>query len=311
MPQDAVAIGPENTRPAGQLGYALLRSPVAVVSGSLAIFLVAVAVLAPVIAPYDAFDPANANVADARLPPGSIGIYGAHYVLGTDPEGRDMLSVILYGLRTSLLVGFGSVTLAAVIGTLLGLVSGYAGGFVGALIMRIADIQLTFPAILVALLFDGVTRTLLDRRGHDALAVPILIAAIAASFWVQFARTVRGLMLVERGKEYVLAAWVTGVSPIRIMFTHALPNVMGSLMVTATVSLALAILTEATLSFLGVGVPVTQPSLGTLVRLGNEFLFSGDWWITAFPSIVLVALSVCVNLFGDWLHDVLDPRSAS
>jgi peptide/nickel transport system permease protein len=311
MAQDALVIEPVKARLGSQVAYAFLRSPVAIVSGSLVFLLIAVALSAPVIAPYDAFDPANANVADARLPPGSLGIYGAHYILGTDPEGRDMLSVMLYGLRVSLLVGFGGVTMAAAFGILAGLVSGYVGGFIGALIMRIADIQLTFPAILVALLIDGVTRTVMDSRSHDALAIPILIGAIAASFWVQFARTVRGLILVERGKEYVLAARVIGVSSPRILLTHMLPNVMGPVLVTATVSLAIAILTEATLSFLGVGVPATEPSLGTLVRIGNEYVFSGDWWITAFPSALLVTLSISVNLFGDWLRDALDPRLAS
>jgi peptide/nickel transport system permease protein len=311
MAQDALPIESINERLGGHVAYAFLRSPVAIVSGSLVLLFIAAALSAPVIAPYDAFDPANANVADARLPPGSLGIYGAHYILGTDPEGRDMLSVMLYGLRISLLVGFGGVTMAAAFGILAGLVSGYAGGFIDALIMRIADIQLTFPAILVALLIDGVTRTVMDSSSHDALVIPILIGAIAASFWVQFARTVRGLILVERGKEYVLAARVIGVSSTRILLTHMLPNVMGSVLVTATVSLAIAILTEATLSFLGVGVPATEPSLGTLVRIGNEYVFSGDWWITAFPSALLVALSISVNLFGDWLRDALDPRLAS
>ena len=233
---------------------------------------------------------------------------GDRYLLGTDPQGRDMLSAIIYGLRTSLIVGFASVLLAAAVGITFGLLAGYYGGLLDAAIMRIADVQLSFPAILIALLIDGISRTVMDRTMHDILAVPVLIVAIAASYWVQYARTVRGLVLVERGKEYVLAAKVTGVSPWRIILTHIEPNVIGPVLVIATINLSLAILTEATLSFLGVGVPPTMPSLGSLARIGNEFLFSGDWWISIFPGAVLVALCLSVNLIGDWLRDALNPK---
>ena len=290
--------------------YDFGRSPVAVLAAAVAVLLTVLALGADLIAPYDSYNPASANVVDARLPPGAVGLFGDRYLLGTDPQGRDMLSAMIYGLRTSLVVGLGAVVLAAVVGIVLGLVSGYFGGFVDTLIMRFADVQLSFPAILIALLIDGVTRTVMDRAMHDKLAVPVLMLAIAASYWVQYARTVRGLVLVERGKEYVLAAQVTGVSPARIVGTHILPNVMGSVLVIATINLALAILTEATLSFLGIGVPPTQPSLGTLVRIGNEFLFSGDWWISILPGAMLVALSLSVNLLGDWLRDALNPRLA-
>jgi peptide/nickel transport system permease protein len=290
--------------------YDFSRSPVAVVAAAVAIFLGVLAIGANVIAPYDSLNPASANVIDARLPPGAVGFLGDRYLLGTDPQGRDMLSAMIYGLRTSLLVGLGAVLLAAAVGIALGLVSGFFGGLVDTVIMRVADVQLSFPAILIALLIDGVTRTAMDRGMHDKLAVPVLVLAIAASYWVQYARTVRGVVLVERGKEYVLAAKVTGVSAVRILGTHILPNVMGPVLVVATINLALAILTEATLSFLGVGVPPTQPSLGTLVRVGNEFLFSGDWWISIFPGVMLVALSLSVNLLGDWLRDALNPRLA-
>jgi peptide/nickel transport system permease protein len=290
--------------------YDFSRSPVAVAAAAVAIFLGVLAIGANVIAPYDSLNPASANVIDARLPPGAVGLLGDRYLLGTDPQGRDMLSAIIYGLRTSLLVGLCAVLLAAAIGIALGLVSGFFGGFVDTVIMRVADVQLSFPAILIALLIDGVTRTAMDRGMHDKLAVPVLVLAIAASYWVQYARTVRGVVLVERGKEYVLAAKVTGVSAVRILSTHILPNVMGPVLVIATINLALAILTEATLSFLGVGVPPTQPSLGTLVRVGNEYLFSGDWWISIFPGAMLVALSLSVNLLGDWLRDALNPRLA-
>jgi peptide/nickel transport system permease protein len=286
----------------------LRRSPVALISGGVAVLLILAGFGADIIAPYDAFDPSVANVADARLPPGSGGMFGDHYLLGTDPQGRDMLSAMIYGLRTSLIVGLGAVLIAMIGGTVLGLISGYFGGVIDSVIMRIADVQLSFPAILIALLIDGITRTVMDRASHDAMAVPVLILAIAASYWVQYARTVRSMVIVERGREYVLAARITGVSTIKILTSHILPNVIGPVMVIATINLALAIVVESTLSFLGIGIPATQPSLGTLVRIGNEYLFSGDWWITIFPAGLLVALSLAVNLFGDWLRDALNPR---
>lgn len=288
--------------------YALRRSPMALVSGALALLLSLAALFANVLAPINAFDPANANVVDARLPPGSEGMFGAHYWLGTDPQGRDMLSAMLYGLRTSLEVGAGAVALAALAGVTLGLLAGYFGGVLDAVIMRAADVQLSFPSILIALLVDGVTRAVLTRNGHDAVAIPVLILAIALSYWVQYARTVRSLVLVERQRDYVLAARVTRVPTARILFTHILPNVLRPVLVVATINLALAIVAEATLSFLGVGIPPTEPSLGTLVRVGGEFLFSGDWWITMLPGALLVALSLAVNVFGDWLRDTLNPR---
>jgi len=290
------------------LVHDFLRSPVALVAALLTFVSVALALGADFIAPYNSNDPASANVIDARLPPGAAGMLGDHYLLGTDPQGRDMLSAIIFGLRTSLMIGTSSVLLAAAIGITLGLVCGYFRGIFDAVIMRIADVQLSFPAILIALLIDGITRTVVDRGTHDRLAIPVLIVAIAASYWVQYARTVRGLVLVERTKEYVLAAKVTGVSTLRIIATHIQPNVMGPVLVIATINLALAILTEATLSFLGVGVPPTQPSLGSLVSIGNEFLFSGDWWISIFPGGMLVVLCLSVNLLGDWLRDALNPR---
>jgi peptide/nickel transport system permease protein len=290
------------------LVYDFRRSPIAVVATLVTILLIAVAIGANVIAPFNVNDPANANVVDARLPPGSLGMFGGHYLLGTDPQGRDMLSAVIFGLRTSLLVGGLSVVLAAIVGIMLGLVSGYVGGWLDALIMRVADIQLSFPAILIALLIDGISRTVMDRASHDAFAIPVLIIAIAATYWVQYARTVRALVLVERDKDYVLAAKLTGISPLRIVLSHIRPNVLGPVVVIATINLALAILTEATLSFLGIGVPPTTPSLGSLVRIGNEFLFSGDWWISAVPGAVLVLLSLAVNLLGDWLRDALNPR---
>ena len=292
----------------GDLAYDFLHSPFAIVAAVVTIALIAVALGANIIAPFDVNDPASANVIDARLPPGSSGMFGGYFLLGTDPQGRDMLSAVIFGLRTSLLVGGSSVVLAAFVGILLGLISGYVGGWIDALIMRIADVQLSFPAILVALMIDGVSRTVMARATHDALAVPVLVVAIAATYWVQYARTVRALVLVERDKDYVLAARVTGIGPLRIVLTHIRPNVLGPVVVIATINLALAILTEATLSFLGIGVPPTMPSLGSMVRIGNEFLFSGDWWISVVPGAVLVLLSLAVNLLGDWLRDALNPR---
>lgn len=290
------------------LVYALRHAPVAQIAAAATLLLAILALAAPWVAPFDVMDPSVSNVVDARLAPGATGLIGDRYWLGTDPQGRDMISAMIYGLRTSLAVGLGAVALAAVVGIGLGLVSGYLGGVVDAVVMRLADIQLSFPAILIALLIDGISRTLLSREVHAQAAVPILIAAIGASFWVQYARTVRGVVLVERGKDYVQAASVTGVSTPRILAGHILPNVAGPVLVIATINLALAILTEATLSFLGVGVPPTQPSLGSLVRIGNEFLFSGDWWISVLPGALLVILSLAVNLLGDWLRDVLNPR---
>ena len=232
----------------------------------------------------------------------------SNYLLGTDSQGRDLLSAIMYGTRVSLLIGLASVALAMLIGIVLGLVSGYVGGRTDALIMRVADVQLSFPAILIALLIDGVARAVVPKEMHEIIAFPVLVGAIALAGWPQYARTVRGSTLVEKNREYVQAARVIGISKPVIMFRHVLPNVLGPVTVLATVHLATAIITEATLSFLGVGVPPTSPSLGTLIRIGNDFLFSGEWWITIFPGVGLVLLVLSVNLLGDWLRDALNPR---
>ncbi|MGB0087141.1 MAG: ABC transporter permease [Rhodomicrobiaceae bacterium] len=285
----------------------LFQSHVAAWSALIVLCLFIAAIGAPVLAPFNAFDPGSANVADARLPPGSTGMFGNFYLLGTDPQGRDLLSAMMYGLRTSLAVGFGSVALAALIGVSFGLLSGYFGGIIDAVVMRIADIQLSLPPILIALLVDGVTLTVLDRSLHDLLAIPTLIFAISTSLWVQFARTVRAQVQVEKNKDYILAAQITGVRTARILTGHILPNVMAPVLVIATVNLAVAILVESTLSFLGVGVPSTQPSLGTLIRIGNEFLFSGDWWMSILPGGLLVVVALSINLLGDWLRDRLNP----
>jgi len=293
--------------------HSFRRSPVTIAAFAVTLAMFALAGLAPWIAPHDTQDVSTLDLMNARLPPygftDPVGVEGvADFVLGTDDQGRDILSAIMFGLRISLGVGFASVILAALAGTVLGLLSGYLGGLLDTFIMRIADVQLTFPAILIALLIDGVVGAVMPRAMHDELKIYVLILAIAASQWVNFARTVRGSTLVERGKEYVQAARVIGVHPVLIMLRHVLPNVTGPVLVIATLSLAIAILTEATLSFLGVGVPVTNPSLGTLIRIGQQYLFSGEWWMTIFPSLALVVLVLAVNLLGDWLRDALNPK---
>jgi len=269
---------------------------------------VAGAALAPWVAPQNPFDMAGLDLNDAFLPPAWSESGRAAFLLGTDNQGRDILSTILYGARVSLVVGLASVLLAMFLGVFLGLIAGYFGGRIDAFIMRVADIQLSFPAILIALLIDGVARIALSAQAHDALALVVLVAAIALSKWVDYARTVRGSTLVEKNKEYVQAARVIGRGPLAILLSHVLPNVLGPVLVIATINIGIAIITEATLSFLGVGVPPTTPSLGTLIRVGNEFLYSGEWWITVFPGAALVIIVLSVNLLGDWLRDALNPK---
>ena len=290
------------------LWHSFSRSPVAVLSAVVALLCVGGAVLAPWVAPQDPFDLATLNLSDAFKPPAWTGEGDAAFPLGSDDQGRDVFSAILHGARVSLLVGVCAVLFSTLLGVSVGLTAGYVGGAADAVLMRIADIQLTFPSILVALLVDGVVRAALPREVHDRIALFVVIFAIGISNWPQFARTVRGSTLVERNKEYVLAARVIGLSRLRIMLTHVLPNVLGPVLVIATLNLGFAIIAEATLSFLGVGVPPTQPSLGTLIRVGNDFLMSGEWWITIFPGVALVALVLSVNLLGDWLRDALNPR---
>jgi len=291
----------------GDLWYDFRTSPAAVIAASIAFACVFCAVFAGWVAPHDPFDLAALELGDARLPPAWLDSGSAKYLLGTDDQGRDILSALLYGARISLAVGVASVLLSTVIGVALGLVSGFVGGRTDAVIMRICDVMLSFPSILVALLIDGVGRALFPDA-HETLAFGVLILAIALPGWVPYARTVRGSTMVERQKEYVQAARVIGVAPARIMRRHVLPNVMGPVLVLATIQVATAIITEATLSFLGVGVPPTSPSLGTLIRVGNDFLFSGEWWITIFPGAMLVLIALSVNLLGDWLRDALNPR---
>jgi peptide/nickel transport system permease protein len=290
------------------LAWSFRRSPVTVVAALLALICVGSALLAPWIATQDPFNVSSLDLNTAFKPPAWIEGGERAYPLGTDNQGRDMLSTILYGARVSLAIGFASVLLSVVLGVFLGLLAGYFGGRLDAILMRIADVQLSFPAILIALLIDGVTRVALPAGTHDSIAIPVLILSIGLSKWVDYARTVRGSTLVERNKEYVQAARVIGRSPLSILLSHVLPNVMGPVLVIATINIGVAIIIEATLSFLGVGVPATQPSLGTLIRVGNEFLYSGEWWITLFPGIALIVIVLAINLLGDWLRDALNPK---
>jgi peptide/nickel transport system permease protein len=288
--------------------WSFKSSTLTVVAAIVTVLIVGIAFLSPILAPHTPFDPGTLSLSDGLKPPAWQADGDWAFPLGTDDQGRDVFSSIMYGTRLSLVVGIASVFVSMLIGISLGLVSGYVGGATDALIMRIADVQLTFPAILVALLIDGIVRGLISVQRHDEIALFVIIGAIGLSFWVQYARTVRGSVLVEKNKEYVQAARVIGLSPLKIMVRHVLPNVTGPVLVIATINLGLAIISEATLSFLGVGLPSTQPSLGTLIRLGNELLQSGEWWITVFPGATLAALVLAVNLLGDWLRDALNPK---
>ena len=283
-------------------------SPVTIFAAVLLAICLTSAIFAPWLAPHNPFDLKTLNLLDALTPPAWVEGGKSTFPLGTDDQGRDLLSAIMYGSRVSLLVGIVSVIFAMLIGVSLGLLAGDAGGKTEAFIMRVADVQLSFPAILIALLISGVARAAFPGHAQDTLAIVVLIIAIAAANWVQYARTVRGSTLVEKNKEYVQAARVIGIHPLAIMFKHVLPNAMGPVLVIATINIATAIITEATLSFLGVGVPPTEPSLGTLIRVGNDFMFSGEWWVTVFPGAMLVVMVLSVNLLGDWLRDALNPK---
>ncbi len=289
------------------VAYSFRHSPVAIAAALIALVCVVCALFAGWVAPHNPFDLSTLELGDARLPPAWIEGGSTKYLLGTDDQGRDILSALIYGARISLVVGLASVLLSVVVGVALGLWAGFAGGWVDAVLMRLCDVMLSFPAILVALLIAGVGRAVFPNA-PESLAFGVLILSISLTGWVQYARTVRGSTLVERSKEYVQAARVTGVPPLRIMRRHVLPNVLGPVMVLATIQVATAIITEATLSFLGVGAPPTSPSLGTLIRVGNDYLFSGEWWITVFPGVMLVLIALSVNLLGDWLRDALNPR---
>jgi peptide/nickel transport system permease protein len=288
--------------------YSFRRSRLTVAAAVVTLLFFLFAIAAPLIAVQNPFDPSQLQLINSRIAPLWMADGQSPFLLGTDEQGRDVLSAILYGLRISLVVGILGVVFSGVLGIALGLIAGYFGGAVDAVIMRIADVQLTFPAILIALLINGIVKSLFGNRLDAMSMLAVLVLAIGLSFWVQYARTVRGSVMVEKNKDYVAAAQLIGLPAPVIMLRHVLPNAMGPILVIATINLALAIITEATLSFLGTGMPDTMPSLGTLIRIGNNYLFAGEWWIVAFPGIALAALVLSVNLLGDWLRDALNPK---
>jgi peptide/nickel transport system permease protein len=290
------------------LFYSFRRSRLTMVATAVTLLFFLLAILAPLIAPQNPFDPAQLQLMNSRIPPLWSADGQSPFLLGTDEQGRDVLSAILYGLRISLMVGVLGVVFSGILGIGLGLTAGYFGGVVDTVIMRIADVQLTFPAILIALLVNGVAKSVFGNHLDPSSMLVVLVVAIGLSFWVQYARTVRGSVLVEKNKDYVAAAQLIGLPAPVIMLRHVLPNTTGPVMVIATINLALAIITEATLSFLGSGMPETMPSLGTLIQIGNNYLFSGEWWIIAFPGFALAALILSINLLGDWLRDALNPK---
>ena len=288
--------------------WSFLHTPSAIVAACVTVIAVSAALAAPWIAPYDPFDPSQISLWDGKLPPAWVEGGSSAYLLGTDNQGRDMLSTILYGGRLSIVVGFVAVFLGMLLGVTLGVISGYLGGKVDAIIMRFADVQLTIPGILLAILINGIGRAILPIDMRDDFAIYVVIIAIGLTDWPQFARVARGATMVEAQKEYVQSARVIGLPVWLIMIRHILPNTLRPILVIATIGLALAVIAEATLSFLGQGIPPTTPSLGTLIRVGNEYLFSGLWWITLFPGIALVVLVFAVNLLGDWMRDALNPK---
>lgn len=291
------------------VGYSFRKSPIAIFAALMALICVFCAAFAGLVAPHSPFDLTTLSLSEARLPPPWLPGGSTAYLLGTDDQGRDIMSSLMYGARISLIVGIASVALSMALGVALGIYAGYRGGWVDTVLMRLCDVMLSFPAILVALLIAGIGRAMFPNA-QESVAFGVLIASISLTGWVQYARTVRGSTLIERNKEYVQAARVMGTGNGAIMVRHILPNVLGPVLVLATIHVATAIITEATLSFLGVGVPPTSPSLGTLIRVGNDYLFSGEWWITLFPAAMLVSIALSINLLGDWLRDALNPRIA-
>ena len=291
-----------------ELVYLFVHNRVAQLAALLAVLCVGGAALSPWLAPSDPYDIASIDIMDSLVPPVWSEEGDARFLIGTDDQGRDLLSAILYGTRLSLLVGLLSITFACILGVSVGLAAGYLGGRFDAIVMRIADVQLSLPAILTALLIDGIARGILPREQHDSLMIVVLTVAIGLSLWVNFARTVRASTFVERNKEYVQAVEIMGMHPVRIMLVHILPNILGPILVILTVDLAVAVLLESTLSFLGVGVPPNQPSLGTLIRIGTEYMFSGEWWIVIFPSATLIIMVISINVLGDFLRDAFNPR---
>lgn len=287
--------------------HSFLRDPVAIGSFVVVALLVTAGFLAPVLAPMNPYDPAQIDVMDSEMAPLWID-QDSTFPLGTDAQGRDILSTILYGTRVSVLIGLGAVALQAVLGIGIGLVSGYAGGRIDAVLMRVADVQLSFSTYMVAIFLGAIFQTAFGVGRYEQVAVPFLIVVIGLAEWPQYARTVRASVLAEKKKEYVEAARVIGLPSWRIMWRHILPNTMTPVLVISTVQVANAIMSEAALSFIGLGMPATKPSLGSLIKSGFEYIFSGSWWITLFPGVVLVLLILAINLLGDWMRDFLNPK---
>lgn len=290
------------------VGWSFRRTPVAQLSALLLLLLILTAFCAPLIAPQNPYDLKQIFIDKAELPPIWAKDAEWPFLLGSDPQGRDVLSAILYGTRVSLIIGLASVIVSMGIGVTIGLLAGYHGGRIDNILMRIGDTVLSIPTLLMAILVSALFREMLPPGLREPFAAVVIVLSISLTNWVQYARTVRALTMVERRKEYVLAARIIKVSPTRIMRRHILPNTLTPVMVAATLNLGLAILSEATLSFLGVGMPITQPSLGTLIRIGNQYLFSGSWWLIVFPALQLGLIVLSVNLLGDWLRDALNPK---
>ncbi|WP_300674456.1 ABC transporter permease [Desulfoluna sp.] len=290
------------------LFYSFKRDKIAMISFAILLVLVVVSFSAPLIAPYNPYDAETIDILNSELPPAWMDGGSTQFLMGTDQQGRDLLSTMIYGMRLSVLIGLGAVVLQAFIGISVGLIAGYIGGWLDNFLMRLADIQLSFATMMVAILISAIFQTVFGSSRYNELAVPLLVVVIGIAEWPQYARTVRASVLGEKGKEYVEAARVVGLSSTRIMFRHILPNTMSSVLVISTVQVANAIMSEAALSFLGLGMPVNRPSLGSLINAGFEYIFSGAWWITLFPGIFLVLLVLVINLLGDWLRDVLNPK---
>jgi peptide/nickel transport system permease protein len=290
------------------LFYSFRKDRVALTSFGIFVILMIMAFSAPWLAPHNPYDTTTIDIMDSNLPPAWMEEGEARFLLGTDIQGRDLLSTMMYGMRVSLLIGIGAVLLQAVLGIFIGLVSGYAGGKVDAFLMRLADVQLSFSTLMVAIFISAIFQAAFGVGRYEQLAVPILILVIGLAEWPQYARTVRASVLGEKGKEYVEAARVIGLPSGRIMFRHILPNTLSPVLVISTVQVANAVMSEAALSFLGLGMPVTRPSLGSLINSGFEYIFSGSWWITLFPGMLLVLVVLVINLLGDWLRDVLNPK---
>jgi len=288
--------------------YSFKRDPIAILSFSVLSVLIVICILAPVLAPYNTYDTATFDIMDAETPPAWMEDGSKSFILGTDIQGRDLLSTMIYGLRVSLLIGVGAVLLQSFVGILVGLFSGYLGGKLDSFLMRITDIQFSIPYLIVAIFTSAIFKLAFGVGRYAELAVPLLIVIIGVSNWPIYARTVRASVLGEKNKEYVEAARVIGISRWRIMFRHVLPNTLTPVLVISTIQVAEAVMSEAALSFLGLGMPITKPSLGALIRSGFEYIFSGSWWITLFPGVLLIIFILVILLLGDWLRDVLNPK---